>query len=252
MTRMTWLPLAALLLLPSLPSAAAAMTADELVARTLAAHGGADKLKAVQSIRYAGKTRAGEGIGAIEGDYAEVAKRPGRLRSSFTVQGFEDVYALDGREAWKVEPGSGRKDAERLSQDDAKALVESADFEGWLVDYKAKGHKVEYLGTEDVDGTDAHKLKLTRANGDFHYLFIDPDHFLEIRIETHRWVRGAEQVFETDLGEYQQVGGLWWAGLVVTGEKGSPGRVTTTIDRIELNVPVDDAVFRFPASAKAK
>jgi len=247
----TWLPLAAAFLLSSSPGISAP-TADELVARNLAAHGGAERLKAVQSVRWTGKARAGAGLFTAEYDYVGVAKRPGRVRASYIIQGFDNVYAHDGREAWKIEPGGGRKDAERLSADDAKSLVEAADFEGWLVDYKAKGHKVEYLGTEDVDGTDAHKLKLTRANGDYHYLFLDPDHFLEIRIETHRWIRGREQVTQTDLGEYEQVQGTWWPYLMVEGEKGSPGKTTVIVDKVELDVPVDDAAFRFPETAKKK
>lgn len=250
MNTMIRLSLAAALL--ALPPVAGAMTADELIARNLAARGGAEKLKAVQSARWTGKARVGSGIYALEMDYTAVARQPGRVRAGFNVQGFENVYAYDGREAWKIEPGGGRKDPERLSQDEAKSLVENADFQGWLVDYKAKGHKVAYLGTEDVDGTAAHKLKLTRANGDFHYLFIDPDHFLEIRIETHRWVRGVEQVSEVDLGEYEEVGGTWWPYLFVEGTKGSPDRATTIVEKVELNVPVDDTVFRFPETAKKK
>ena len=244
------LSLAAALLV--LPAVAGAMTADELVAKTLAAHGGADKLKALQTVRWTGKARAGSGINSFEADYSAVTKRPGRVRGSYNIQGFDNVYAYDGKEGWKIEPGGGRKDPERLSKDDAKSLVESADFEGWLVDWRAKGHKVEYLGTEDIDGTDAHKLKLTRANGDFHYLFIDPDYFLEIRIETHRRIRGVEQVTEVDLGEYEQVGGTWWPYLVVEREKGSPESNTLMLDKVELDVPIDDAVFRFPESPKKK
>ena len=250
MTHKRWLPLAAALLFSS--PLAHALTADELVAKNLAARGGAERLKAVQTVRWTGTARAGGGIFATEFAYAAVAKRPGRTRSSFSIQGFDNIYAYDGREGWKIEPGSGRKDAERLSADDTKTLVESADFEGWLVDYKAKGHKVEYLGTEDVDGTDAHKLKLTRANGDYHYLFLDPDHFVEIRVETHRWIRGREQVTQADFGEYEQVGGIWWPTLIVEGEKGSPQKVSVIVDKVELGVPLDDTLFRFPETAKKK
>lgn len=242
------LPLAAALLW--LPLAAGAMTADELVAKNLAARGGIDKLKALQSQRETGKIRFGD----IELDFSTLAKQPGQMRFTQSLQGFDSIYALDRNEGWKIEPGSGRKDPERLSKDDLKPLIEGADFQGWLVDYKAKGFKLEYLGTEDIDGTEAHKLKLTRPNGDFHYLFLDPDHFLEIRIETHDWIRGSEQVSETDLGEYEQVDGTWWPCLSVSGAKGSPPgqRATAVVNKIELNVPVDDALFRFPETPKKK
>jgi hypothetical protein len=225
-----------------LPFAAGAITADELVAKNLAARGGIDKLRSLQTQRETGKIR----FGSLELDFSSLAKHPNRLRFTQTLQGFDSIYALDGKEGWKIEPSRGRKDPEWLSKDDLKNLIETADFQGWLVDYKAKGFKLDYLGTEDVDGTDAHKLKLTRPNGDYHYLFLDPDHFLEIRIETHDWIRGSEQVTESDLGEYEQVDGTWWPALFVSGEKGSPQRATVVVNKIELNVPADDTLFQFP------
>ena len=64
---------------------------------------------------------------------------------------------------------------------------------GPLVDYKAKGYTLDYLGTEDVDGTDAHKLRVTRPNGDVIYVYLDPDYFLEIRTST----AASSTVFQT-------------------------------------------------------
>ena len=65
-------------------------------------------------------------------------------------------------------------------------LIEDAEVDGALVDWKEKGSTVEYLGAEDVDGTLAHKLKVTRKNGDISYVYLDPEHFLEIRVTTQR------------------------------------------------------------------
>jgi hypothetical protein len=232
-----------------LPLAAHALTVDEVVAKNLAARGGADKLHAIKSAQWTGKLRLD---GGVEADYAVLAARaPGRVRENFTVQGFTDVYAWDGKAGWKIEPGGGRKDPEHLTADDSKSLVEDTDFAGVLVEAKAKGYKVDYLGTEDVDGTGALKLKVTRGNGDFHYVFLDPDHFLEIRTETHRWVRGAEEVTEADFGEYEQVNGTWWPFLLSSGPKGG-GKNVALIDKLELDVPADDAQFRFPEAPKKK
>ena len=96
------------------------------------------------------------------------------------------IEAYDGKEGWKVSPFFGRKDPERMSADDVKALVEDTEIDGPLADWKTKGSTVEYLGTEDVDGTPAHKLKVVRKNGDVSFVYLDPDHFLEIRIVTQR------------------------------------------------------------------
>lgn len=248
MHALKWLPVVAALLSPLVASA---VTADELVAKNLKARGGADKLHGLKSARWTGKLRFNGGGGVVEAGYSEIAKAPGRVRESINVQGFENIYAYDGKSGWKIEPGSGRRDPERLSADDSKSLVEDSDFASYLVDWKAKGYKLEYLGTDDVDGTDAHKLKVTRPNGDFHYLFLDPDQFLEIRLETHRWVRGTEEVSETDFGEYENVNGSVWPFLISSGSKGQP-KNSTLIEKLELDVPVDEAIFRFPETPKKK
>src|SRR5438132_578437 len=89
-------------------------------------------------------------------------------------------------------------------------------------DEQAKGHKVEYLGTEDVDGTPALKLRVSLKNGDTIYTFLDPDYFLEIRRITQRMVRGSERISETDFGSYVQVDGIQVPGSIESGRKGAP------------------------------
>ncbi len=59
---------------------------------------------------------------------------------------------FDGREAWRFDPFGGRREAVRSSADEARAAAQDADLDGALVDWKAKGHRVDYLGTEDVEG----------------------------------------------------------------------------------------------------
>jgi hypothetical protein len=105
---------------------------------------------------------------------------------------------------------------------------------------------VEYLGTEDVDGTAAHKLKVVRKNGDVSFVYLDPDHFLEIRIVTQRVRHGAYEEVETDLGDYEKAGGVFIPTSVGVGRKGSPDKQVVVIDKLESNVPVDDTIFHFP------
>ena len=136
-----------------------------------------------------------------------------------------------------------------MSTDDAKSLIEDAEIEGPLFDWRAKGSTVDYLGTEDVDGTLAYKLKVVRKNGDVNFVYLDPDHFLEIRILTQRIEHGAQVEVETDLGDYEKVGGVFIPFSEEAGSKGSSDKQKTIIEKGEANVAVDDAVFRFPAPA---
>jgi len=219
-------------------------TVDELVAKNIEAKGGASALRGLGTLRLSGKLLVQEG--QIQLAFMQVKKRPDDVRTEASLQGMTQIEAYDGKEGWRVSPFFGRRDPERMSADDVKALVEDAEMDGPLVDWQAKGNAVEYLGTEDVDGTPAHKLKVTRKNGDVSFVYLDPDHFLEIRVLTQRVRHGAQEEVETDLGDYEKAGGVFVPTSIEFGRKGDPDKQRIIIDKVEANVPVDDTIFHFP------
>lgn len=223
-----------------------APTLDELVAKNIEAKGGSQSLTALQSLRLTGKLLVQQG--QIQFGYVTTKKRPGAVRTEASLQGMTSVQAYDGKEGWKISPFQGRKDPEKMSADDVKSLMEDAEIDGPLVDWKAKGSTVEYLGTEDVDGTLAHKLKVARKNGDVNFVYLDPDHFLEIRVLTQRVEQGAQVEVETDFGDYEKINGVFVPFSIEAGRKGDPDKQKIIIDKAEGNIPVEDTVFRFPAA----
>jgi len=221
-------------------------TADELVAKNIEAKGGATALHDLQSLRLTGKMLVQEGQSQYT--YVQIKKRPDEVRNEVSLQGLTQIAAYDGKQGWRVSPFSGRKDPERMATDDVKALIEDSEIDGALVDWKTKGSTVEYLGTEDVEGTAAHKLKVVRKNGDVSFVYLDPDHFLEIRVLTQRTRHGAHEEVETDLGDYEKAGGVFVPTSIESGQKGAPDKQRIIIDKVEANAPVDDSVFHFPTS----
>lgn len=219
---------------------------DELVAKNIEAKGGADALRALQSLKLTGKLVVRQG--QVQLAHTEIKKRPDQVRTDETLQGMTAVEAYDGKEAWRISPFQGRKDPEKISADDTKPLMEDAEIDGPLVDWKAKGSTVEYLGREDVDGTSAYKIKVVRKNGDVNFVYLDPDHFLEIRILTQRIRHGAQEETETDVGDYEKIGGVFIPFSIEEGRKGDPDKQKVVIEKAEANVPVDDAIFKFPTT----
>lgn len=232
------LALAALVAVP-----ASAQTLDEVIAKHLKARGGLDKIKAVQTIRMTGTMTVGPGM---EAPFVLEQKRPTMMRMEFTLQGMTGVQAYDGKVGWQLMPFTGRKDPEPLPEEGMRQLEDQSDIDGPLVDYKAKGHTVELMGKEKVEGSDAYKLKVTLKNGDILYVFLDADQFLEVRNESKTTVRGTDVEGEGTSGDYKEVGGLMFAFASEQGQKGSPQKMKMTIAKIELNVPVDDARFKMP------
>src|SRR3954469_9890937 len=221
-------------------------TVDTLVAKNTEAKGGAQALAAVTSLRLQGKMLVNNG--RLELGYVQIKKRPGEVREETTLQGMTQIDAYDGTEGWKISPFGGRKDPEKVSVDDAKALVEDAEIDGPLIDWKAKGSTVEYLGTEDVDGTLAHKLRVVRKNGDINYVYLDPDHFLEIRVITQRMENGAQVENETVLGDYEKINGVFFPFPIEGGPKGSTDKQKIILEKAEANTPIDETIFQFPTT----
>lgn len=224
-----------------------AMTADELVAKNLAARGGLDKIHAITTLELEGKLRIG---GQFELAFTSYQKAPDSTRIEATIQGLTQIQAWDGKEAWQISPFQGRRDPERMSGDDAKGLSDDASIGGPLVDWKARGSTLAYLGTEDIDGTQAHKLKVTLKNGDIEYVYLDPDYFLTIRTVSQMTVRGTMVKSTTDYGDYERINGVYFPFSSTTGDgRGDGGSQQLTVIKASANAPIDDSLFAFPASA---
>jgi hypothetical protein len=227
-----------------LPLATRAQTVDEIIAKNIQAHGGTEKLKSVQTIRTAGKFSAG----SFRAAFAQENKRPERVREETIIQGLAQVQAYDGKTGWQINPFGGRKDAELLSEDDLKSLMEDADIDGQLVNYKEKGHKAELIGHDSVEGTDCYKVRLALKDGTVRYYYLDTDSFLELKVETQRTIRGTVQETEMYFGDYEEVNGIYFSFAFEGGEKGDPNRAKFSIDKVEINVPLDDARFSMPVA----
>jgi hypothetical protein len=225
---------------------ASAQTADEIVVRYLKAVGGEDRIKAVTTLRRTGTFYGG---GGFEAAVTQENKRPGLVREEITTQGLTGVNAFDGHEGWKIDPWQGRKDAASLEEEELKGIIEDADFDGPLVDYRSKGNTVEYLLTEPVEGTATYKLRVSLASGGVHYYSLDTESCVPIKIEIHRMVFGAERVYETFLVEYKNVAGWYLPYSVETNVKGSQDKSKVEYERIDANVPLDDRRFARPGPA---
>jgi hypothetical protein len=223
-------------------------TADELANKNIEAKGGIDKIKAVKTVRMTSKAVFPGGFVAAAG---QENMRPNLLRQTFTLQGMSLVQAYDGATGWTIQPFGGKKDPQLMGEDDLRDLLIDSDIDGPLVDYQAKGNKVEYLGHDVVDGDDALRLKVTLKNGDIVYYFLDPDTYLEIRKETQEFIRGSVKENTSEMGAYKPVAGVMYPYSISSGPKNDPTSwQTITIDKIEVNVPLDNADFAVPASLK--
>lgn len=245
-------PIVACLLAASAISPVHAQDARSLVAKNLAARGGAAAIEAIKSVAFEGTTRF---PGDFLVDYHEWRAMDGPNpvgRVVFSLQGLDLVQAYDGTGGWKINPLQGRKDAERMSADESRQLADAAWVGGPLLEAAKDGSKVTYLGREDFDGTSAYKLKVVQKDGDEFVYWLDPDTYLEIKIDETRRIRGARQTTETELGDYEKVAGVYFPMSIESWNQGQANqRSRTTVVKATANPTYDPAIFREPKSAPA-
>lgn len=227
-------------------TSAIAQTADELVAKNLAARGGATALDAIETVKF-------DGTVIFPGDfqlkYEEVRTRAGDVRVDMALQGLTLVQGWDGKTGWRINPFEGRKDAERMSDDEARSLADTGSIRGPLQRAASLGSTVTYLGREDFDGTNTYKLKVTEKDGDEFVYLLDPDTMLEVKMVETRKIRGAQQVFEYEFGDYEKIAGVYFPMSVESWLAGQGNnRQRTIIASGTANVPAPASLFALPAS----
>jgi hypothetical protein len=227
---------------------AQAQTVDEILSKHYTALGGLDNLKALSSIKTTGKMVMG---GGMEAPFTSFNMRPNSARIDVTFQGKAAVSAFDGKTAWMLNPFMGSSDAEVMPKEEADDFVEDADFDGPLVDYKDKGSAIDYVGKEDVEGSDAFKLKLTLKNGKIRFFFLDADSYLILKT-TQKVSRNGQEIEVASLpGNYKKVGNVVQPYSVEQKANGKTA-LQMTIDTIEVNTKVDTSIFTMPAKTEKK
>lgn len=227
------------------PSQAKARAVDALVTRNITARGGAEAWRAVSSLRLTGQMDLGQGMHV---PYVLDQKRPGKMCLEFVFDEETATQCTNGDSGWKVAPFRGRTTPEPMTEAELRETADSADPYGLLYDHAARGHVVELLGREPVDGRDAFKLKVTLPKGGVRWLYLDAETGLEVKLEALRVVAGREWVVETRYSDWQETDGLLIAHRQETLTRGDTESHFLTVESVTVNPPLDDSHFAMPAS----
>jgi len=235
-------------LLCVLPGAASAQTADEIVAKAIAARGGLAKIRAVRSERVSGQITFGE----VSGPFVVELERPLKMHMQFTIQNMTMVRVYDGKsEGWANNPFAGKMNPDAMSEDELKNISEESDFDGPLVDAKAKGNQVELVGKDKFKDKDVWRLKLTTKNGDVRFYLFDAESFLLLKWEGKRKAEGQEVPVESYFSDYRDVGGLKFYFAIDSGSSAEDLNQKIRIEKIELNAKFNEGEFSKPAASAA-
>jgi outer membrane lipoprotein-sorting protein len=219
-------------------AAVQAQTLDEIIAKNLKSKGGLDKIRATTSVKMMGKV-------AADGKDVTMtiwAKRPNLMRREYSIDGQSMVNAFDGTTLWM---SAGTAPAQAMPGPQAAYAKQESEFDSVFVDYKEKGHAMEFLGKEKVNGKEAYRLKVQKKGGPPQDYYLDAGTGLEMKISTNVDQGGSPAVIVTEMSDYRDVDGRL---VPFSTRQLVNGKVMASIalDKVEFNVPVDESVFRMP------
>jgi outer membrane lipoprotein-sorting protein len=230
----------------TIPQRAAAQSTDEIVSKALAAKGGVEKAKAIQSERITGTIYFNP---ELYGPFIAEFKRPGKMHNEVTVQNKTVVRTFNGKDSgWIINPFVGKNSPEPMTADDIKDAVNESDFDGPLVDSKNKGNKIELAGTEKVDGKEAYILKVTHKDGTVSSYSFDAKTYLLAKWSGTEESSGQTITRETFFHDYREVGGMKFAFELVSDNPGADITQRILVEKIELDPEIDDSHFGKPSA----
>jgi outer membrane lipoprotein-sorting protein len=220
-------------------SSASAQTLDEIIAKHLAARGGVEKLRILETVRSSVTIEA-RGMALPTETWA---KRPNKMRRDQKLPDRVVTVAFDGTTVWSRDPAVAGGQPQAVPPPMAASTRDQASFDPLLLSYKEEGHKLELVGAEKLDGTDVHHLRVTRKNGQVEHLYLSAETGLEFRSVSTVEQGGVKAEVWTDFSDYRTVDGIQVPFSLRQSMNGKPV-LQVTLTKIEFNVPIDDEVFK--------
>jgi len=207
---------------------------NELIEKNINARGGHEKLKAVKSLKITAKYIQG----SRETPIILTIKRPYFIYGEVLFPTSPMICGYDGKTAWWFNRAQ-LSEPQISPAEEALIFTRYADFGDLFVDYEKKGQKIELIGIEDMDGQKAHKLKITSQNGIIRYVYLDAKNFHDVK-ESYKSKNEKEFGLEVIFKDFRAIDGVMFPFYHdITGEQ-------TIIEKIEMNVDIDDSIFKMP------
>jgi hypothetical protein len=217
-----------------------AQTADEIIAKHINAIGGKEKLAQINSIYQESSIE----VMGNEATSTTTIVNGKAFKNEVNFGGQKIVQCITDKGGWSINPLTGQNTAEPMPEEQVKALQEQIDIGGPLLNYATKGHKVELIGKEEVNGVNAYKVKVTTANKVESVYFIDPATYYVLKSVTKTNMNGQDIETSILYSNYQKTD--FGYVLPYSTEMNLPQGFTikSTTKKVEINKPVDENIFK--------
>ena len=214
-----------------------AQTLDEIIKKYAAAMK-IDELANVKTIKISGKMSA---MG-MEMPMTTYMKNPNKIKVIYSFSGQEIVSVFDGEKGYMINPMMGSSEPVELSGAQLKQVQENSAFSNQLLDYFKKG-KLTLEGDELVNGQPAFKIKVNLEEENPIFMSLDKSTYLLVKTSAKVNQMGQMMDVDTFMSDYTDVQGVVMPKKT-TASSGGMEMAVVTFDNIEVNLPMEDSLFK--------
>lgn len=221
-----------------------AQTADEVLAKAIAAQGGADKFKALNSVKSVGKIVVP--AQSLELPFVQYQKRPSKSRQEMDLMGQQMITATNGTVAWTINPMTGSTAPTQMPELQAMITNRQADFDGFFFNREKRGIKAEFVGKETINDEELNNVKITYNDGFSLNAYFDPASSLMRMLMFSVDSEYGEIQVQSYFSDYREVNGLIQPFIIE--QNIGPQSVRVEIESYEYNIPMEDSIFEMPVA----
>ena len=212
-----------------------AQTAEEIVNKHIEAIGGAENWKKINSLVMEASIKAQ----GAEIKLTRTHLHNKAMRMDIAVMGMNGYSIITQKEGWNFMPFQGQTKYEAMTPDDVKSSQDELSILDEFITYKDLGKKLEYLGKDDLEGTECFKLKLTDKEGEEITYWLDPSNYYTLKQSQKVKANGKEMESVTTFSNYKKIEeGIVYA-FSLGGDWGD-----TEINKITINPKIDESIFK--------
>jgi hypothetical protein len=141
---------------------------------------------------------------------------------------------------------TGNTSAENMPESQYKTGRDNIFIGGPFINYAESGYKAELLGNEAIGDVTAYKIKITLPDSSSIVYYFDPTTFYLIRSVQQADMQGQMVENVITFSDYQQVQGFSMPYSMEMSIAGGQLTITSKVTKVEINVPVDEAIFAKP------
>ena len=255
------------------PAPVGHLTAKQIVAKSVAARGGFEAWRKVETMVWTGHIESAHAPVPIM-RFMLAQKRPNKMRFEIDAMHDRTLRVFDGAHGWKMRPSHGRPEVQPYTIDEVRFAQSGPGIDGPLIDYAQQESSVSLAGLDEIEKRKAYHLIVRTATGENQHVWVDAKTFLEIRYDRPAGSPGrassgegavvapsavaggaqaaAGRMVSVVYRDYKTTDGLKIPSVIETGVAPGTPLDRMVIERVVLNPPLNEQTFSAPGQERIR